>query len=461
MEQRRKESDRLKNYGFVALAALELLVSFTSLGYIHVPPITITFAYIPVLIAGCFLGVARSTALGCVFGLASMYKASAYYVMPFDQAFSPLLSASPAYSVLLSVGARTAFGLGVGVFFALARRSRHKCIWIAVISGLAPKMHSALVYGTMGLLFPELGYSLKNVLPIRINDVAVTLVCIALILLLWKISRIQAVRDVFAYIRQADSRLYGDKRSYLWGGLFMCCVLGAAVASMLYFDQRISYMLEVHGMHITANIEYDLLHLMIQFLIAGISLNFIMAIALLLMYRYLSYREYQGQIDETTGIMGRKMFLAACQRRQKSAIGRSAGWFIFVDIDYFKSINDTLGHPVGDVVLKKVAENLKHAFGEDGIVGRMGGDEFAVMLDQEVPLPELKRRLDRFLADVSDILQQPETVSCSIGACRFTYPQKMETLYAETDKILYAAKRQGRACYVIGAHDAAGVELIG
>lgn len=59
MERRRKESDRLKNYGFVALAALELLVSFTSLGYIHVPPITITFAYIPVLIAGCFLGVAR------------------------------------------------------------------------------------------------------------------------------------------------------------------------------------------------------------------------------------------------------------------------------------------------------------------------------------------------------------------------------------------------------------------
>lgn len=88
MERRRKESDRLKNYGFVALAALELLVSFTSLGYIHVPPITITFAYIPVLIAGCFLGVARSTALGCVFGLASMYKASAYYVMPFDQAFA-------------------------------------------------------------------------------------------------------------------------------------------------------------------------------------------------------------------------------------------------------------------------------------------------------------------------------------------------------------------------------------
>ncbi len=85
-------------YFFYFLIAMELLMSFTFLGYIHIAPISITIAYLPILITGCLLGTTQSIIMGFLFGLSSMYKASASYVMPSDAIFSPFLSNSPISS---------------------------------------------------------------------------------------------------------------------------------------------------------------------------------------------------------------------------------------------------------------------------------------------------------------------------------------------------------------------------
>ena len=66
-------------YIFIGLAAIELLMSFTFLGYIHIPPISVTIAYLPILVAGCLFGPVESVIMGFIFGIASMYKASATY----------------------------------------------------------------------------------------------------------------------------------------------------------------------------------------------------------------------------------------------------------------------------------------------------------------------------------------------------------------------------------------------
>ena len=100
----------LRKYYFLALMAIEFLMSFTFLGYVHIEPISITIAYLPMLIAGCFLGVGPSAAMGLFFGLASMYKASANYVMPMDKLFSPFFSGAPVASLAISVGVRALFG---------------------------------------------------------------------------------------------------------------------------------------------------------------------------------------------------------------------------------------------------------------------------------------------------------------------------------------------------------------
>ena len=82
-------------YVLMALIALELLMSFSFLGYFHIAPISITIAFLPVMLAGALLGPLESTVVGLVFGLASMWKASASYVLPADQLFSPVLSGHP------------------------------------------------------------------------------------------------------------------------------------------------------------------------------------------------------------------------------------------------------------------------------------------------------------------------------------------------------------------------------
>lgn len=160
------------------------------------------------------------------------------------------------------------------------------------------------------------------------------------------------------------------------------------------------------------------------------------------------------------GPWGAKCFSRYCEQwlEAKDSARARGGWFLLLDVDYFKGINDALGHPAGDLVLKKVAQALLDIFSPLGSAGRMGGDEFAMLLTSPVPEAELRQLLERFQEETAAILPAPEKVTCSIGGCRFTPSLDMQALYAQTDRLLYAAKRQGRACYVLGSVGQAAVE---
>lgn len=119
-----------------------------------------------------------------------------------------------------------------------------------------------------------------------------------------------------------------------------------------------------------------------------------------------------------------------------------------MDADYFKDINDTYGHAAGDTVLKAIAANLQAVVGEDGKVGRIGGDEFAVMIEEPLSQQELEQRLDQFLEKISPSLSDKK-VSCSIGACQFVFPRDVSLLLEEADAMLYRAKENGRACHAM------------
>ena len=85
-----KDNTKVEYNGYLLwiLVAIELFMSFSFLGYIHIKPISITFVYIPVLITGCILGAKEAALVGAVFGLSSMWKASAFYVGAGDAIFS-------------------------------------------------------------------------------------------------------------------------------------------------------------------------------------------------------------------------------------------------------------------------------------------------------------------------------------------------------------------------------------
>ena len=449
-------------YRFMILVAVEFMMSFTFLGYVHIEPISITFAYLPILIAGCFLGVGQAAFMGLCFGLASLFKASSYYVMPTDKIFSPFFSGAPLESLLLSLGTRVLFGCLVGLLFLLAKRTRHARTWAGAISLVAPKLHSVLVYSTMQMLFPDLGYTAANAFQMNLSDLLLALLCLLIVEGAWSLNQSKKLRSFSDYLNRTHCNGPTKHKLHWAWVLFLLFILGVVVATTVYFAQRMAYMLGVHGLALSLEAEHDLLHLQIQSLFATLSLCFLLAVCLLIVYHYLSYLEYMGQVDAVTGVMGRKMFLHYCETAldSKKALPSRLGCFLFVDVDYFKSINDTLGHPAGDSVLREVAQALQSAFSAFGGVGRMGGDEFGVLLMGDIAEEELCQKLDAFQSNISAILPTPEKVSCSIGACWFTPPQDIQTIYPQTDRLLYAAKRQGRACYVMGIWENGHLRII-
>ena len=119
---------QFEHYILGILLAVEWIMSFTFLGYIHIPPISITTAHIPIEVIACLFGPVESSVAGLFFGLGSMYKASALYVMLGDRIFSPFQTDFPIGSILLSVGTRVLFGFLMGCIFKIVNKSRYK--WV-------------------------------------------------------------------------------------------------------------------------------------------------------------------------------------------------------------------------------------------------------------------------------------------------------------------------------------------
>jgi diguanylate cyclase (GGDEF)-like protein len=124
---------------------------------------------------------------------------------------------------------------------------------------------------------------------------------------------------------------------------------------------------------------------------------------------------------------------------------------MLIDCDYFKSVNDTLGHAAGDAVLLAIAERLKDRSGQTLIAARLGGDEFAVISgglhcsgDAAEAAAGLEQALMRPVVFEAHVIP----VSVSIGVAVFAVPaaRSIDQLLAEADLALYRAKRDGRGC---------------
>lgn len=448
-----KAHNIMHRYILETLIALELLMSFSFLGYFHVEPISITIAYVPVLMAGVLLSPMASTAVGLVFGLASMWKASASYVLPTDQLFSPMLSGDPAGSLMLSVGTRMLFGLVAGLLYAAARRLRHPVWGIVLVSFLAPRLHSLFVYSAMYLFFPEAGYHPTAALSGLFSPASIlsNAVIAVVIVLLWLVSRSRAWRQLQQRLTFIHSLRMETQYHRLSVAVLMALTLAAALAVTVYFVHRIDYVLEGRGIDLTDTGYADIFHLQIQFLFGIVSLVVLVILFLIINHQYNSYQAYESKMDSLTGCMTRRAFFSACGRalRSMERQGAAIGYFVMIDLDDFKTINDRCGHPEGDRMLKEVSLILKELFGKEGAVGRLGGDEFAVLLHRGISCAELEVDLRRFMERVRKITWEERHLTCSVGALSIRIGCAPEELYRDADRLLYTAKEQGRDRYVI------------
>jgi diguanylate cyclase (GGDEF)-like protein len=150
-------------------------------------------------------------------------------------------------------------------------------------------------------------------------------------------------------------------------------------------------------------------------------------------------------MDDLTGLYNRRGFLTLFQQQVKVADRTKKNMLLFfADMDKMKQINDKLGHQEGDKALIEIATILKEVFRESDIIGRIGGDEFAILvLDTTDETRELlMRRLQNYLDDYNR--PRSYTLSLSIGIAPYDpkIPLSLDELMAEADTLMYEEKRK-------------------
>ena len=157
------------------------------------------------------------------------------------------------------------------------------------------------------------------------------------------------------------------------------------------------------------------------------------------------------QYDSLTGVYNKKTITEYAKKRISEEKEKRIVIAI-LDVDHFKSVNDTFGHLYGDKVLARVGGRLKEIVGEDGMIGRIGGDEFMIVfngLDDDQVLRGMLRAIRtqikwEFAEDFENL-----SITCSIGASIFPVNGRdYEDLFKKADCCLYIAKEKGRDRYV-------------
>jgi diguanylate cyclase (GGDEF)-like protein/PAS domain S-box-containing protein len=168
--------------------------------------------------------------------------------------------------------------------------------------------------------------------------------------------------------------------------------------------------------------------------------------------RYQEQLEYRANFDTLTGLANRNLL----QDRLQQALSYAARsnrtvWVAFVDLDRFKFVNDSAGHNCGDVLLKVVAERLKAGVRATDTVGRIGGDEFVLVLPQSETRPMTANTIEKIMAQIArpvPIGGKEFFVSCSVGISVFpTDGVSPETLLMHADIAMFRAKEMGRNNY--------------
>lgn len=169
-------------------------------------------------------------------------------------------------------------------------------------------------------------------------------------------------------------------------------------------------------------------------------------------------KELQEQLtmDAMTGLYNKSSFEKFVNAEIKTS-PMSQHAFIIIDIDDFKSINDTYGHPYGDEVIRAVARGLKNSFRSADRIGRIGGDEFAVLLCDVKDKQVVEERVEAFYALLRTQRLAPHDcppVSTSMGVA--LYPQhgtNYGQLFMQADHALYEVKRNGKGHFAFRNSD--------
>lgn len=155
-------------------------------------------------------------------------------------------------------------------------------------------------------------------------------------------------------------------------------------------------------------------------------------------------------LDKLTGFLNKESILAYVNHLVESG---KKFTFCEMDLDNFKYVNDTYGHIIGDRVLESVAERIFEITGEDCIIGRFGGDEFILILENVIEYEEVWKLGHRFMEGFIGLKVKEladKDITATLGMARFpTDAATVNEIFETADKALYRGKTKGRNCFII------------
>ncbi len=159
-----------------------------------------------------------------------------------------------------------------------------------------------------------------------------------------------------------------------------------------------------------------------------------------------------ARLDALTGLVNRQVFMEAVQQAiNRAERGDKAFAVLFLDLDHFKDVNDTLGHPAGDELLRVVAARLQATIRATDLASRFGGDEFAVLadvIDEPADAAILAEKLIATVGKPFSVEGNDIRSGASVGIAIYERDHATpETLLSQADVALYQAKADGRASY--------------
>ena len=256
----------------------------------------------------------------------------------------------------------------------------------------------------------------------------------------------------------------GHHRSPLWQRLGAAAVMGLAIAGMHYTGMAAAEF--PPGMTVTHESEFSSLQLAGGVALASV---FIMAATLMLSVYEANMASKTAQLAESLKIANEELLLLVMHdpltklpnrllledRIQQTIVRAKRNHtefaVLFIDLDRFKTINDTMGHHIGDKLIKHTAERLQDCVRGTDMVARVGGDEFMVVLADGVLLDKVNEIADRMLEVISTVfLIEGHEIRISLSIGISLYPQdgkEVHELIINADAAMYYAKDNGRNSY--------------
>ena len=248
--------------------------------------------------------------------------------------------------------------------------------------------------------------------------------------------------------------LFGHRLGFLWS----CLLLGMIIGLFLFVP-------EIHTVYnIPFQVRFGISYLVVAVISSWVEYHGSRSHQALLLEQKLLNEEIErrkilekelqrlAQTDPLTSLYNRGFFLESAEKELKRAKRYNTPiGFAILDIDHFKNINDTFGHPVGDSVLQVLAKHCLNSLRETDLVGRLGGEEFAFLL-LHVNEEQARAKMEKLKEELSQLNvayngDSTLNFTVSIGLAMLSeHIKSLDELYIHADKKLYAAKDAGRNC---------------